>query len=743
MTFGLPRDPAQWLALALAIAALAAGARLTRPSSRPARFAALAALSAAALSAAYVAVYLRGGPRIIDATSYFLEARAIAEGRLAWPIEAPETSVLGRFLVRSEWPDGARAAVIFPPGYPALLALGFLSGAPLAVGPLLAAAVALVTFDLARLSISSPTAITNPSSGPASPANSSAISIPQLALLFSVACAALRYHTADTMSHGLAALCSAGALALALRARDALSAGPRRALALASLAGLAAGWLFATRPVSALALAPILALALASPSPSSPRPPARALLAFAAALLLGALPGALLFFAHQRAATGAFGLSSQRLYYALSDGPADCFRYGFGAGVGCVGEHGDFVRARLASGYGALEAIGTTLRRLKLHLVDPANLEPLALLVPAGAIFARRHARARLLGLAVIAQIAAYFPFYFDGNYPGGGARLYADVLPFEHVLLALAVAYLAARARAPQRFAALALALALAGFAFRAGFDHAQLRDRDGGRPMFDPAELARAGVAAGLVFVDTDHGFNLGFDPAARATPAGGLEILRHQDDALDRLAWEARGRPPAFLYRFDLPAGGARASSSLTPLAFPQPPSGSPPPIEAESLWPPVAQHGGFALREHAGGTCASSARWLAIHPDAPGRAPSITVEVPAPWAAGRTVSPRVAAFPSAGGEVELTVDGASAARWRFDAPSSPAPPTCVALPGARVPRGARRVRLTIRLDAATSTGSHPQSHSRSEASAQGAKQGALAALDRLDVTGSEND
>ena len=41
--------------------------------------AALCAL-AFALSWAYLHVYLRGGPRIIDATSYFLEARSLAAG---------------------------------------------------------------------------------------------------------------------------------------------------------------------------------------------------------------------------------------------------------------------------------------------------------------------------------------------------------------------------------------------------------------------------------------------------------------------------------------------------------------------------------------------------------------------------------------------------------------------------------------------------------------------------------------
>ena len=628
-----------------------------------------------------------GGPRIIDATSYFLEARALAEGRLAWPLDAPETSVLGRFLVRSAWPDGARVAVIFPPGYPALLALGFLAGAPLAVGPLLAAAITLATFALARAALPEPADPREPSA-------------PQLAALFSVACAALRYHTADTMSHGLAALCVSAALALAIRAGDAPpAASATRRLALAAGAGLFAGWLFATRPVSALALAPVLALALAS----------RAGVRLAPAMLAGAAPGVVLFFVHQRAATGAWGASSQALYYATSDGPEGCFRYGFGAAVGCVGEHGDFVRARLPHGYGAIEALGTTLRRLKMHLVDPANVEPLALLVPIGAVVAWRAPRARLLVIAVLLQIIAYVPFYFDGNYPAGGARFYADVLPLEHVLAALAVTRLASRARGPLataradgaalRWSAAALALALAGFSFRAGFDHASLRDREGGRPMFEPEQLARAGVTEGLVFLDTDHGFNLAFDPRGATTPGRATTFAREHGDALDHLVWEARGRPPAFRYRFSIPPDGGPASVSVEPVVF----ADAPRSIEGESLWPPLRQRGGHAMREHASGTCASASRWLAVRADAAAPA-AITVGLPAAWAAGQSVTPRVAAGPGARADVELAVDGVVARRWRIEAPSGDrgALPACLDLAAAPVSPRARRVELTLRRD-----------------------------------------
>ncbi|WP_437654063.1 hypothetical protein [Sorangium sp. So ce1182] len=778
MRAGLPRDPAQWIALALSVAALLAGAWLLRrgrspalaradPAPRPRSgaapglaLAAALAIVAALISAAYVAVYLRGGPRIIDATSYWLEARAMAAGYLAWPLDEPAASVLGRFLVRSDaaaggaTPSGAEhVAVIFPPGYPALLSLGFLAGAPLAVGPLLAAALALATHDLAaRFAPEDPAAARGAARLRA---------VPVLAALFSALCAALRYHTADTMSHGLAALCFTVALASARRALDEARApaasAPRGpldpAVRAAALAGLAAGWLAATRPPSALALAAALLLVLlpgsaragaaAGPREGDPR-----LGRLAVALAIGALPGLALLAAHQRAATGAFA-SSQAAYYAVADGPPGCFRYGFGAGVGCLGEHGDFVRHNLSEGYGFLAAAGTTLRRLKLHLVDALNAEPLALLVVAGAAIALRRPRSRALAVAPLFQIAAYAPFYFDGNYPGGGARLFADVLPIEHALAAMAAVAIAERARAssaagglarrpgaPLAAALVAAALPLAGFAFRAGFDHAALRDREGGLPMFDPAAVARAGVARGLVFVDTDHGFNLGFDPAPRD-----VAVLRYRGDALDRMAWEARGRPPAYRYGFAIPDGGGLASVSLAPLAFGA--AASPDAvIEGESLWPPRAQRDAWALPEHAGGTCASGGRLLAVRAAASGAA-VVRVGLPAPWLRGARISPRVAIAGDGAGEVRLLVDGALLHAWQVEpaAPSPSAPPlTCAELPAHQLPERAVEIELSLerRRPLTTAAGaetSAPEGPGR--AKTEGAE--GIFALDAIRVSG----
>jgi hypothetical protein len=578
--FSLPDDAGRLSALVLAVAAPFVAPRVL--ASRALRW--IAPIAAALLSLGYVHIYLRGGPRIIDASAYWLEARALAEGMFAFPIGEPEHAVLGRFLLRTTVDGQPAASVIFPPGYPAVLALGFAVGAPLWVGPLLGAGLVIITMDLAarvaRLG------------APAWQQRERELA--GFAGIASVLCATLRYHTADTMAHGLAALCAAGGLSACL----AVGTTEGRAQLLASGAvGLGAGWQFATRPASALALVATLLALLAWFAPSRAILRSRPLFCVA----LGAAPGIALWLLYQSAATGSWLGTAQEAYYLTSDGPPGCFRYGFGEGIGCLGEHGDFVRANLANGYGVLAALATTGRRIKMHLGDALNFAPLFALVAIGAVFARRRPASRALIIALVAQVCAYAPFYFDGNYPAGGARMFADVLPHEHVLAGLGLLALGRSSVRPHfvRLAGAVLAIALAAFAFQSGGEHRALADRDGGRPLFEP-DLWTDERA--LLFLDSDHGFNLAYRPGQR-------NVARFHGDALDELAWDAAGRPAAFRYRFD--AKGAR----LEPLRFE--PLGSLR-VEGESLWPPVAQRRGWAWPVHSPRGCVSGGRLLGIYP-----------------------------------------------------------------------------------------------------------------------------
>jgi hypothetical protein len=112
------------------------------------------------------------------------------------------------------------------------------------------------------------------------------------------------------------------------------------------------------------------------------------------------------------------------------------------------------------------------------------------------------------------------------------------------------------------------------------------------------------KAGIQSGLVFVESDHGFNLGFDPEAHRV--GTVVVARHRGDAHDRLLWESLGRPAAYVYKFDFTRRAAMAK--LAPWA----PVGSQR-FEAEAQWPPVAIGGGWA-RPAPAAPCRGRGLWM---------------------------------------------------------------------------------------------------------------------------------
>lgn len=525
----------------------------------------LLAISAALLSLLYVVHYLRGGPRIIDATAYLQQAKTFATGQLTQPAFEPSAATRGRFLYLD--PHHNRLAVLFPPGYAAALSLGVLLRAPWVVGVLIAAALVASTAAL-TLRIY--------------PRKDAAL----LAGLFSATTMVLRYHTADTMAHGLTALLVTTTLFGALRGGTSGGA----------LAGLSLGWLLATRPVTFAALALVVAWYLVKQ-----RVEAR----FALTLGVLMIPGCALWILYQWVSTGSITQPTQMAYYTVADGPPGCFRYGFGKGVGCLFEHGAYVESRLPNGYGPLQAAYVTLLRLRWHALDIHNFEPLAIAtaLALGKAFARRESK--LLGLAILGVVLAYVPFYFDGSFPGGGARLLVDMLPLEHVLVAgWLINGTAARWFVP---------LSLAGFAFHGAFEHGKLRDRDGGRPMYEASALAKAGVESGLVFIDTDHGFLLGHDPA-KHNPLREVVVLRHHGDAHDRDAWQRLGQPAAYSYGFDPTRANAQAYvSRLDPGALLARDR-----YEAESQWPALAVTQGWIRPVYPPNGCTSARRGLSLEP-----------------------------------------------------------------------------------------------------------------------------
>jgi hypothetical protein len=528
-------------------------------------------LVAATLSWLYLAHYLGGGPRIVDATAYWLEARVLSTGHFTFDVPDPSGSFRGRFLLPT--PDG-RLSVIFPPGYPLLLAAGFLIGSPLVMGPLVAGLLVVATHFTTRTLLDDER-------------------VARVAALVSVLCVALRYHTADTMSHGFSALLFTLTLGCAAQ----------KTPGSVVLAGLAAGWLVATRPMTGIVA---IAVALFSLRPR---------FVLAPVLFAALLPGIGLVAAHAHAATGSFFGSTQLAYYALADGPPGCFRLGFGSGIGCRFEHGDFVKEHLRNGFGPLEASWITLERLVLHGIDVSNLFPLSLVVPWAAFRFRKMPGVLTLALAPVLVVLAYSPFYFPGSYPGAGARFFADVLPLEHGLLALGLSRLGL-----VRFAPGAMLL---GFSLHAVHQHIALAEREGGKPMFSMNALGD--VRRGIVFVRTDHGFMLGHDPTSNDAHRA-IVVARGRGGAHDRILWERLGRPPTYLYDYDTDSGATRVS--------PYRPDEHTLRFEAEAEWPPLSVASGWAhpdFRE-----CLSSGQGLHLRsaPSSPGVRVEIEIVPPKP-------------------------------------------------------------------------------------------------------------
>src|SRR5579883_1929875 len=453
-------DRAALVALALGVALLAValvprgprwlGAFIDLPSAvdvrRRRRFLTVASFAAAFLSLGYIALYLRGGPRAADASGYWLQGRALSHGWLAWPVPDPTASFRARDLV-FRMPD--KLAGSLPPGFPLLLAAGFVVGAPMLIGPLVAAVLVPATWWLAH-----------EVAADAGEAPARAEGIARVAAGLSIVSASLRYHTADVLPYGATAAAVAAATACALRARR---TGRARAL---GACGIVLGLLVAIRPAAALPVGVAAAVLGAGVAPRG-----RSL----AWLLAAVTPGALLLLAANHAATG--------------------HAFVFPAVAGAAAEEPAAAHARTA-----LSAWGC----LRDHLLDVANLEPLALLAVAPLLRVRRRGTATI-ALIVAGQVALQLSLAARLP-PRQAADGLIAVVPLEHVLVALGLARLVPRAFAHAAVAT--FGVALAGFALRASPVHAELARADLGRPSFEPDVLREAGVAHGLLFFDDDSG-------------------------------------------------------------------------------------------------------------------------------------------------------------------------------------------------------------------------------------------
>ncbi|MEO8504342.1 MAG: glycosyltransferase family 39 protein [Acidobacteriota bacterium] len=184
------------------------------------------AVLAATTSLLICDVALERIPHVTDEISYSFQAKILTSGRL-W-LTPPAGAPLGLFTVQCVILTPERWCSLYPPGWPLLLAVGWLVGQPWILGPLLLAGSVLGVWQLGRLLFDSTTGLIAAAALAASP----------FALLMS----------ASSMAHG-PALC-ATVWCLALLAQGIRGERPGRLAA----AGLVGGVAFLIRPFTAVAL---------------------------------------------------------------------------------------------------------------------------------------------------------------------------------------------------------------------------------------------------------------------------------------------------------------------------------------------------------------------------------------------------------------------------------------------------------------------------------------------------------
>jgi len=405
---------------ALIVARLVSWRRLHRWAVRVARVIARAPIRVLALSAALAALLvtvafsrfvLHGQPVLIDAMSQLLHARWIAAGKLAGPV-----ADLGAFvhLQQSLFTEHGWVSQ-YPPGFALLLAAGFRMGVVGLVGPLLMAVTAFFTMLAADRLLP----------GRRAEARVGAGLVAFSPLLIAQAGA--------YMNHAAAAAFSAAAVWAGLRAQV---DGRRWAV----IAGAAAGGLYVTRPLTAIAITPVIAALVVA------RPVRLVWLVAGAAPFVIAMA---VWNAHFFGAPDVWG-------YAAALGPAA----GPGFGVDPWG-----------NAYGIPQALSYTsaeLTALSVFLFETPF--PVVAMIGLGLVFAPRMAGGERVVLAwALLPLAAHFFYWHHGLFMG--PRMLADAAPAWGLLAVLCTVSLVRRVPAghgawsPRVFAsAWAIAAILAG---------------------------------------------------------------------------------------------------------------------------------------------------------------------------------------------------------------------------------------------------------------------------------------
>ena len=368
---------------------------------------------ASAIAARLVArLALSDMAHVMDEMAYLFQAKLFAAGQLRAPEALPRAAFTTWFLE-----DRGSRYGIFPPGWPAVLAVGVKLGLTSWVNPALHGLTVAVLGRAARVV-----------GGPR-------VSV-VAALLYAASPQAVIL-AASMMSHALVALAATVVLLFAVE----LVLGARHATPawLAAGAGLALGVAAATRPLCGTILGAFLGLAFVAAAVPTVRAGERlvALGTKAAVLALGTLPPVAGLLAFNRALTGSALLFPQMAYFDEHLAPADlpffqyrkgCNALGLGPGHGCDLTVHD---ARHTLG-NALSNLGDNMTAWLLLACGPL------LVIGVVAALARKETRARaaLLVTVPVLSILLYALYWHGGTC--FGARFYQSALPATLLVVAL-----------------------------------------------------------------------------------------------------------------------------------------------------------------------------------------------------------------------------------------------------------------------------------------------------------------
>ncbi len=287
----------------------------------------LMALAGTAFSAAVQVMVLDRIPHVQDSINYLWQARVFADGMISVPSHPLAEFFSFRFMVN----DGNWYS-LFQPGWPAILAIGVLAGAPWLVNPIIGGLTVMMVYLIGRRVFGYKTGVLASVLLAISPfflfMNSSMMAHPAGALLASVAVwswlTGSRYMEIIFSGHG--------------HAVETSGAG-RRLVFFFLVCGLSLGGLFLVRAMDGALIALIIGfhgvwLWLSNREYRWLR------LLFLMVVPVAAILTGSLQFAYNQIQTGDPMVWPQDVYFGLTEPVPDCHRPGFGQGIGCPREHG-------------------------------------------------------------------------------------------------------------------------------------------------------------------------------------------------------------------------------------------------------------------------------------------------------------------------------------------------------------------------------------------------------------------